>query len=496
MPSIKASIFVAPLLAALACTGSASQPSGAGGATAKGGAGGGQTGAAGQTGSAGTAGRAGTLGASGTSGGAIGSGAAGATGVAGQAGIGGASGTNGTGGTNGVAGSVGAAGTTGGAGGGVAGRGGSSGVAGGTGGTGAGGTGAQALSGFVCGAVGGKTAQQLFTEWYGQWFTDHYVTCGTDMARVKGCTGPNNTCSEAIGYGLLLTVAAGDQSAFDRLNRFRKALGTEYNKAFSSGGLMAWSSGDTCPPTAGGGNANNAPDGDLDSAMALIQAGKRWPTGSYKTEATALIDAIWTKNVGTTGGKLYLGAGTSNLTDKSYASYWALGYFQVFARYLTDASKQQNWRNLATRGYEILKAAQSDARCAGEFPESVKIDGTIWDGDPCDFGYDSCRVPWRLAADYAWFGTADSKTMLDLVRTGVVKGDPAAAARQTNSAFVGGLALSAVSSDQATMTDYCTKWVNAKTAGGAYDDNPYFQKTLAVIYMLVAAGLFDRVVAP
>jgi endo-1,4-beta-D-glucanase Y len=298
----------------------------------------------------------------------------------------------------------------------------------------------------------------------------------------------------------LLTVAAADQTAFDRLNRFRKALGAEYDRAHGPGALMAWNSGASCPPTASGGNANNAPDGDLDAAMALIQAGRRWPAAAtgYNADAQSLIDAIWTKNVGTTGGKPYLGAGTTNLADKSYVSYWAVGYFQVFARFVTDPTKQQSWRNLAARGYEIMKAVQADARCAGEFPESVKIDGSIWDADPCDFGYDSCRVPWRLAADYAWFGTADSKTMLDVLRTSVVRGDPVASARQKNSAFVGGLALSAVSADQGTMNDFCNKWVDAKTAGtgAGFDDSPYFQKTLAVMYLLVAGGLFDRVVAP
>ena len=480
-------VLVASLLFTIGCGGGTNQPGGGGGAGAAGnaaGAGGG--GQAGQAGSA-VAGQGG-----GGSGGAMSAaGRGGNVSDGGTAGGGGSVGGS-SAGAGGRGGAAGGAGTAAGAGGSNAGGGGAAGQAG----SGGGGGGTATLTGFTCGAVGGKTMQQLFTEWYTRWFTDHYVTCGTDMARVKGCTGDNNTCSEAIGYGMILTVAAGDQTAFDKLNRFRKALGLEYNKVFSSGGLMAWNSGDTCPPTAGGGNANNAPDGDLDAAMALIQAGKKWPAGSYNADAMALIDAIWTKNVGTTAGKLYLGAGTSNLMDKSYVSYWSTGYFQVFARFVTDPAKQTNWRNLATRGLEMMKAVQADTRCAGEFPESVKIDGTIWDGDPCDFGYDSCRVPWRLAADYAWFGTADSKTMLDLLRTGVVKGDPVASARQKNSAFVGGLALSGVSADQATMNDFCTKWVNAKTAGSGFDDNPYFQKTLGVIYLLVAGGMFDRVVAP
>jgi endo-1,4-beta-D-glucanase Y len=378
----------------------------------------------------------------------------------------------------------------------MAGAGGASG-GGATGNGGAAGTGGiGSLQGFACTTVGGTSAQQLFTDWYGKWSAKYYVTCGTDMARIKGCNGDDNTCSEAMGYGMLLSVAAGDQTAFDRLNSFRKALGAEYNKVYTSGGLMAWNSGNSCPPSASSGNANNAPDGDLDAAMALVQASKRWPTGTYKNDALALIDGIWANNIGTSGSNPYVGAGTANLKDKSYMSYWTLGYFQVFARFVTDATKQQNWKNLATRGYQLLKTTQANPACSGEFPESVQIDGTLWNGDPCDFGYDACRVPWRLAADYAWFGTADSKTMLDSLRTNVVKGNPVTSARQQNSAFVGGLALSGVSADQATMDDYCKKWVDAKTAGGSFDDSPYFQNTLAVLYLLVAGGLFDRVVAP
>jgi hypothetical protein len=105
-------------------------------------------------------------------------------------------------------------------------------------------------------------------------------------------------------------------------------------------------------------------------------------------------------------------------------------------------------------------------------------------------------VPWRLAADYAWFGTAETGAMLKKISDDVVKGDPVANARAQNSAFVGGLALSGMAVDQATMDDYCKRWVAAKAAGGKYDDTPYFQKTLALVYLLVAGGMFDRVVAP
>ena len=459
-------------------------------------------GASGNSATAGTGGNSGTASAGGTTGrggsGASGGSTAGSGGTAGaggttsRGGSGGSSGAGGTGGSSGTAGSGGASGTTG-----TGGSSGTAGTAGSGGSAGAGGTaGIGSLQGFACSTINGTSSQQLFTTWYTAWSAKYYVTCGTNMARIKGCNGDDNTCSEGMGYGMLLTVAAGDQTAFDRLNLFRKALGAEYNKVYTSGGLMAWNSGNTCPPSASGGNANNAPDGDLDAAMALVQASKRWPGGTYKDDALALIDGIWANNIGTSGANPYVGAGTVNLKDKSFMSYWTLGYFQVFARFVTDATKQQNWKGLAARGYTLLKTIQANPACNGEFPESVQIDGTLWNGDPCDFGYDSCRVPWRLAADYVWFGTADSKTMLDSLRTNVVKDNPVTSARQQNSAFVGGLALSGVSADQATMNDFCKKWVDAKTAAGSFDDSPYFQNTLAVLYLLVAGGLFDRVVTP
>ncbi len=517
---------------ASSATGGKTGGSGAGGVTGGGGAGTGgilgTSGAAGSGGTVRTGGSGGTSGEGGTSGATGSGGAAGSSGTTSSGGGGGSGGAAGAGGTTGRGGSGGSGGASGasrssgtasvGGSGGIAGAGGSSGAAGtggsggtaGTGGSGgtagAGGSGGEAgaggaagmvsLQGFACSTISGTSSQQLFTDWYGKWSAKYYVTCGTDMARIKGCNGDDNTCSEGMGYGMLLSVAAGDQTAFDRLNRFRKALGAEYNKVYTSGGLMAWNSGNSCPPSASGGNANNAPDGDLDAAMALVQASKRWPIGTYKDDALSLMDGIWANNIGTSGGNPYVGAGTVNLKDKSFMSYWTLGYFQVFARFVTDATKQQNWKGLATRGYTLLKTIQANPACNGEFPESVQIDGTLWNGDPCDFGYDSCRVPWRLAADYVWFGTADSKAMLDSLRTNVVKGDPVNSARQKNSAFVGGLALSGVSADQATMNDFCKKWVDAKTAGGSYDDSPYFQNTLAVLYLLVAGGLFDRVVTP
>jgi len=59
------------------------------------------------------------------------------------------------------------------------------------------------------------------------------------------------------------------------------------------------------------------------------------------------------------------------------------------------------------------------------------------------------------------------------------------AAQAQNSAFVGSFAL-AGAYDQGKFDSYMTSWLSAKL-----DDGPYYQGTLRVLYLLVAAGKFS-----
>ncbi len=73
----------------------------------------------------------------------------------------------------------------------------------------------------------------------------------------------SSVVSEGIGYGMLLAVANNDQPLFDKLWKF-------YSDHVDPRGLMNWAM-DACDPP-GNNNANSATDGDLDVAMALVQA--------------------------------------------------------------------------------------------------------------------------------------------------------------------------------------------------------------------------------
>lgn len=346
-----------------------------------------------------------------------------------------------------------------------------------TGGTTNGDTTTGEWKGAVCEKMGSAEIASAFESGYADWTKTNIAEC-TGMARVKGCTGDNGTCSEAMGYGMLLAVAANDQALFDKLNAFRKGL-QSVNDApnTTSGKLMAWNSGESCPPAASGGNSNSATDGDLDAAMSLFQAEKRWPGGEYQSEGKQYIEAIWLNQVekDASGQPLRLKPGNMALAmdQRDYISYYAPGYFHVFAK----ISGQDKWNKLADVFYTKL-AEQQAKSTNGQVPDQFGSSGG-------NIGYDSCRAPWRIADDYGWFGDDRAKKFLDTLRSGSVSdSNPATQASDKNSALIGALAMSGVSSDNATMQKICDNWEAAKK-----DDSPYFQKTLRLLFMYTAAGL-------
>jgi hypothetical protein len=465
-------------------------------ATATGGtdAGGGADATSGGTTSSGGGQQGGVTSAGGTASGG-GSATGGSTSSGGTTGSGGAGrgGTTATGGTSSSGGGTATGGTGGGASGGATGSSGGESSAGGTnsggsatGGTssggsatgGGGGTVSGEWKGATCATYGSTDVQSRFTTDYGTWKGAHVRECGTGLARVIGCQGDNNTCSEGMGYGMLLAVAAGDQTTFDAFNAFRKEL-AQINNApdDSSGKVMAWLSLDTCPPTASGGNANSATDGDLDAAMSLVQAAARWPGGAYLDEAKEYVEAIWKNQVEKdgSGNPLRLKPGNLELSmdTRDYVSYYAPGYFHVFA----SVTGETKWNALADVFY--TKLAEQQGKCTnGQVPDT-------FGATECKIWYDSCRAPWRIATDYGWFGDERAKTFLDALYAGSVQGKQASQwSDQSNSAMLGAFALSGVSSDDVTMQGLCDAWSSAQM-----DDNPYFQNTLRLLFLLTAGGL-------
>jgi len=317
---------------------------------------------------------------------------------------------------------------------------------------------------------------------YTTWKTKYLKSCSGSRFRVA--FNADETVSEGIGYGMLLTVGHGDRAEFDGLWAFYKSR--------SSGGLMGWK-GSGCDSTS---DPNSASDGDLDAAMGLLQASCKWG-GSYLTEATTLIAAIKSKET-IEGGENYLKPASSGLDSCQNNSYAAPAYYRAFAKKKPDQAAF--WNKLATDSYTQLGRAANGS--TGLVPNWSNMSG----GAGCNgyangdrYGYDAARTPWRVATDYVWNGTPAAKDWLTKLVTwvdGPAGGITAIGDMYTlsgtkespnhNSTFTGAFALAAMSQSQAKVDVY-------GSAFRAISDGTYYEESLRAVYMLLASGLFLNV---
>ncbi len=347
----------------------------------------------------------------------------------------------------------------------------------------AGGTGGSSLAGSAGapapvivwnGAKSALVTDAQLTSEYATWKLTHVTQC--DNGSFGVLKDGSTIVSEGIGYGMLLAVAMSDQSLFDGLEKY-------YFDHLDKNGLMNWTTGKCDAP--GNSNSNAATDGDLDSTMALVQAAARWPGGDYLTKAQTLASKIAQFETDMCSGRRVLKPGDSwggctNTNDQRVnPSYFSPGYYKVFAHYFPDQAT--TWTALTDGSYQLYAVYQ--ARMDNLVPDWSNADGS---DDGYGYSYDACRTPFRVALDYAWTGDTRAKTFMQNVSTWVdAHGGLPSAAQAQNSAFVGAFAL-AGGYEQSKFDGYMSAWLGAKL-----DDAPYYQGTLRVLYLLVAAGKFS-----
>jgi endoglucanase len=244
------------------------------------------------------------------------------------------------------------------------------------------------------------------------------------------------TVSEAHGYGMLALVqmAGRDPDAhrlFDEMNGFFRA-----HPAASGPGLMAWNQTRDCKDAPDGGDSSAA-DGDLDVALALLLADRRW--GGYGAEAAAVRKAILAREV-TPDGMMQLGDWAATDDDGVYAaasrsSDFMPGSFAAFAA--AGGPDAARWRHIRDRGYAVWdQVSTARAGRTGLVPDFVT--GLPDDPRPVPAGFlegaydgadswNALRFPWRLALDL--IATGDPRAAAHLARLNrwiraKVKGDP------------------------------------------------------------------------
>jgi endo-1,4-beta-D-glucanase Y len=274
---------------------------------------------------------------------------------------------------------------------------------------------------------------------YDRWKSAYLIAnCGGQVIRTGGGTGAGNalTVSEGHGYGMLITaIMAGHdpraQELFDGLYKVFRAQPSNINRQ-----LMAWAIGSDCKAIQ---PANSATDGDLDIAFALLLANRQWgSTGAidYAGEARKVIAAIGASEMNATTGLPLLGdwARQSALAWATRPSDFMLDHFRAFGA-LTGSG---GWTTTVDKIYALTDTLQikfsPDTGLLPDFVTDTQTgsprppNGEILESDnDDDYGWNSCRVPWRLGTDWVASGDPRAKQALERINRWIktsTGGDP------------------------------------------------------------------------
>jgi endo-1,4-beta-D-glucanase Y len=289
----------------------------------------------------------------------------------------------------------------------------------------------------------------------------------------------SETKVESMGWAMIIAAFMGDQPTFDGLYKF-------YKSKIQGHGMMAWKV--TCGGISDGGSAS---DGDLDVAFAMVVASWQWGD-SYKTEATKLITTVKKLIVNCSGTSVIAGGmgggsvyGGCNETDMSYHT---AAFFRCFAEHTGD----QAWEKLADDSYTLLNNGAN--KTTGLVPDWQSLaGGNASGGRNHSYGFDACRVPWRVALDYLWNGNEKAKTWCTTISNWANKIGPAnikdgynldgsVTGRYHNMSYVGGFAVAAMCNSQEVADAFGTEIAKMNF------DNYWYHGFLGNCYMLAMTG--------
>jgi endoglucanase len=241
-----------------------------------------------------------------------------------------------------------------------------------------------------------KLDQQLWSEYRSRFIT-------ADGRVVDKDNDPEGvTHSEGQGYGMLLAEAAGDREHLDLLWRWTQS------HLRRPDGLFSWKFA-ACGAQGGCvADKNNASDGDILIAWALLRAGNDWGRADYAAAARDITKSVSAKLIVVLGKDTLLLPAVDGFSDQSgivvNPSYWVFPAFNDFATAFNDPL----WRRLSESATMLLHEARF-----GKWrlpPDWLHVGGgevRLADGFPPRYSFDAVRVPLYLV----WGGVTDKDTL-------------------------------------------------------------------------------------
>jgi endo-1,4-beta-D-glucanase Y len=249
--------------------------------------------------------------------------------------------------------------------------------------------------------VGPSVDGKFLVSAYNQWKARFVVASGSNF-RVQRPEVNNDSVSEGIAYGMLISVYMNDKALFDGLWGYWKGNAVDQL-------LMTWQ----IP-----GGSGSATDADEDAAFAMLMASRQWTgspstdTTAYATLATNLMHAVLANDMSTSspfilGGNNY--KTNASLTGTTNPSYFAPAWYRVFAT--ADTANAAAWTALANNTYTNLgnisaSSAQGlyGAWCSNNCSIPASNQGSQNSTTDMIYQYDSHRIPFRIGLDFCWNG--------------------------------------------------------------------------------------------
>jgi endo-1,4-beta-D-glucanase Y len=298
----------------------------------------------------------------------------------------------------------------------------------------------------------------------------------------------NDVTSEAMGYGMLISAAIGDKTAFDKF--------AGYVSGKLSGGLMTWKNG----------QSGSASDADLDIAYAYLIANLQWPSGGYKAKSDAMATAIANTSNGDLVNNIVSG-GSSFHSAPFNPSYFAPAWMRKLSGLSGAVGANYTLVNsnvsATSTGIPTDWANMSDGKPSG--PGSAQVTSEIQDAGGA-MGYDAARVPWRLGMD-ACLGGSDTTALksivsffaakydagatIDLLKAGWIKSSGAVhpKAIDMQGSYIGPMGVGGMATGNTAMRDRAFRAMLDMLHDGDYN-HTYFPSTVGLLSLLALSGNF------